>query len=231
MSPLVDTLQTTGAFLLGLALRMGVVLLVMAALLLPVVVLLGLVRLYRILRPTLQGLRRVGNVLYRPGVRYAEGHTWAAQEQGGRLTIGLDGVAQEILPWALGIELPRPGTRLAEGETLAVVSCGATEARFVAPVAGAVVRVNPDVERDPSLVKEDGYGRGWLVVLEPADARWSTLASDDAARRWMAHESARLDQFLEERLGFAGLAARAGPAPKLLVGHDWRDLTRSFLQT
>jgi len=229
MSPSVELVETLAAFLLGLLLRMGVVVLFVAAILMPVVFVLGLVRLYRILRPALRGLRRAGSALYKPGLRYAEGHTWVEREEG-RLKVGLDGVAQEILPWALAVRLPRPGAVLAEGETLAVVSCGATEARFASPVAGTVLEVNPEVVRDPSLVKEDGYGRGWLVALSPADTRWSTLPAGNAARRWIEAESLRLDEFLEERLGFEGLAARAGPAPKLLVGDDWRDLMRSFLR-
>ncbi|HUK66344.1 MAG TPA: glycine cleavage system protein H [Anaeromyxobacteraceae bacterium] len=228
MSPPVEVLETLAAFLLGLLLRMGVVVLFVAAILLPVVFVLGLVRLYRIARPAMRGLRRAGRALYKPGLRYAEGHTWIEREEG-RLKLGLDGVAQEILPWALGVELPGPGARLAEGDTLAVISCGATEARFASPVAGTVLEVNPAVVRDPSLVKEDGYGRGWLLTLAPSDARWSTLLADEVARKWVEDESDRLEAFLEERLGFEGLASRAGPAPKQLVGTDWQQLVRSFL--
>jgi glycine cleavage system H lipoate-binding protein len=229
MGQVIDTLQATGAFLVGLALRVGVVALVVAALLLPVGLVLGAVRLARIVLPALRGLRRVGRVLYKPGLRYAAGHTWLERDQG-RVRVGLDGVAQEILPWALGVELPRLGARVGEGEVVAVVSCGGVEARIAAPIAGTVVAVNAEVERDPSLVKVDGYGRGWLFVVEPADARWSTLPSGDAARAWMAAEAERLDRFLEDRLGLEGLAARSGPAPMVSDATDWRDLTRDFLR-
>jgi glycine cleavage system H lipoate-binding protein len=221
-----ELVQTLGAFLLGLLLRMGVVALVVAAFLLPVALVLGAIRLHRIVRPRLRGLRRVGRVLYKPGVRYATGHTWLDRDQG-RLRVGLDGVAQEILPWALGVELPRPGTRVAEGDVVAVVSCGGVEARVTAPVSGTVAAVNDDVERDPSLVKDDGYGRGWLFALEPADSRWATLPTGEAARAWMAGESERLEDFLQERLGGA---SAAGPAPAFLDQDEWRTITRAFLR-
>jgi glycine cleavage system H protein len=228
MSAIVGILQTLGAFLGGLVLRVGVVVLLVAALLAPVALLLGAVRLYRAARPTVRGLRRAGHVLYKPGARYAAGHTWVERE-GSRVKVGIDGVAQEILPWALSVDLPRPGAQVAEGEVVAVISCGGVEARIAAPVAGRVVAVNAEVERDPSLVKEDGYRRGWLFALEPLDARWATLPAGEVAREWLAGESDRLDRFLEARLGFAGLASRSGPAPQVLVGSDWRDLTQAFL--
>lgn len=225
---LIGILQTVGAFLVGLVLRLGVVLLVVGAFLAPVALALGAVRAWRLLRPAARGLRRAGHVLYRPGVRYAAGHTWIEREAS-RVKVGIDGVAQEILPWALSVALPRPGQELAEGEVAAVISCGGDEARIAAPVAGRVVAVNAEVERDPALVKEDGYGRGWLFALEPTDTRWSTLPAGDVARAWLAQESERLDRFLEARLGFAGLASRSGPAPKVMPPGDWRDLTQAFL--
>jgi len=228
MSAILGILQTLAAFLGGLLLRLGVVVLIAAALLAPVALVLGAVRIYRVLRPTVRGLRRAGHVLYKPGARYAAGHTWLERE-GSRVKIGIDGVAQEILPWALAVELPRPGAEVAEGEVAAVISCGGVEARITAPLAGRVVAINAEVERDPSLVKEDGYGRGWLFAVEPHDGRWSTLPAGEVARDWLEGESDRLDRFLEARLGDTGLASRSGPAPQMLVGGDWCDLTQAFL--
>lgn len=221
-------LSSAGIFVVGVLTRLGFVVAVMAALLAPVALVLGSIRLYQLVRPRMSGLRRTGRVLYKPGARYSAGHTWVERE-GSRLRVGLDGVGQAILPWALAVELPRPGDELAEGQVAAVISCGGLEARVAAPLAGRVVAVNAEVLRDPSLVKNDGYGRGWLYALEPRDAGWAALPSGEAARDWMEHESERLDRFLRDRLGDDGLAARAGPAPAPLRYTDWRDLTTTFL--
>src|SRR5689334_8197149 len=112
---MLGVLQAVGIFLGGLVVRLGVVALVVAGLLAPVALVSGAVRLGRALLPFAKGLRRVGHVLYRPGVRYAAGHTWIERE-GNRVKVGLDGVAQELLPWALGVELPRTGQGLVEGQ-------------------------------------------------------------------------------------------------------------------
>lgn len=228
MTGLLEIAQAAGAFVAGVVVRLGVVALFALLLLAPLGVALGAARLWRHVRSAARGLRRVGGVLYKPGARYAAGHTWVERE-GQRLKVGIDGVAQELLPWALAVELPRPGALLQEGEVAAVVSCGGIDARIAAPVAGTVVAVNAEVEREPSLVKEDGYGRGWLFAIEPVDTRWSTLPAGEVAREWIEDESARLQRFLEARLGADGLASRSSPAPTLLAGSDWNDLTRAFL--
>ena len=228
MSAIVGVLVTIAIFLLGLLARLGLVVLVVVILLVPVALALGATRAVHVVRTRLRGLRRAGRILFKPGVRYSAGHTWVERE-GRRLRIGIDGVAQEILPWALAVELPRPGAVLAEGQVAAVISCGGMEARIASPVSGQVVAVNAEVQRDASLVKGDGYGRGWLFAVDPVDARWSTLPAGDTAREWMRGESERLDRFLEHRLGYAGLASRAGLAARSLAGADWRALTDAFL--
>ena len=52
-------------------------------------------------------------------------------------------------------------------------------------------------------MKRDGYGRGWLVAIEPADGSWASLPRGESAESWMRREAVRWNHFLEERLGFA----------------------------
>ncbi|MGC9223900.1 MAG: glycine cleavage system protein GcvH [Terracidiphilus sp.] len=40
---------------------------------------------------------------------------------------------------------------------------------IVAPVAGTVVAVNPEVVSNPTLINEDPYGKGWIVEVRLAD--------------------------------------------------------------
>ncbi len=228
MTALLEIVQTAGVFLSGLLVRVGVVALIAGLLVLPVVVGVLVVRACRSLLPTLRGLRRVGGVLYKPGARYSAGHTWIERD-GERLKVGIDGIAQNMLPWALGVELPKPGSTVLEGQVVAIVSCGREEARITAPLSGKVVAVNAEVEREPALLKNDGFGRGWLFAIEPDDARWATLPAGDVARTWMEGEAKRLDRFLELRLGRDFPVSASDPAPKLLLGADWRELTQTFL--
>ncbi len=232
MTPIIETLASIGAIVAGLAARIGIVVLVMLALLAPVILAVAAARGIRFVGMWLRGYRTAGGLRFRSGLLYAPGHTWIRPE-GNRLRVGLDDLAQRLLPWAVAVELPGPGTRVKEGEPVARISAGEHQALVAAPVAGTVTTVNPSVAAEPTLVKSDSYGRGWLFAIEPEDAGWRTLPAGEAARRWLAAESRRLARFYEHQLGFA--AADGGELlapPQALLGEtQWKALTRAFLGT
>ena len=37
-------------------------------------------------------------------------------------------------------------------------------------MSGKVVKINGELETKPELVNEDCYGKGWMIVIAPADA-------------------------------------------------------------
>ena len=45
-----------------------------------------------------------------------------------------------------------------------------------APVTGEVVEANADLAHKPEIVNQDPYGKGWMIVVTPADAKqWEQL--------------------------------------------------------
>jgi glycine cleavage system H protein len=230
MDSIIGTLQAIGIFLVGLVARIGVVLLVMALLLAPVMLLVGAMKGWSELRLRLLGFQHAGGFLFRKGISYAPGHTWL-KPVGNSLRVGLDDLAQRILPWAVAVDLPRAGTAVKAGDPLATISCGRQQVSIAAPVDGTVVSVNPAVARNPSLVKTESYTRGWLFAIAPADKRWLLMPSGDAARSWLAAEGLRLNRFFETQLGIA--TADGGewiaPPPTLLGDEQWKALEKAFL--
>ncbi|MFT3916409.1 MAG: glycine cleavage system protein H [Anaeromyxobacteraceae bacterium] len=224
-------LTSLGVFLSGIAARVGIVVLMAAVLAIPAI-------LFALVRRGLQrsherklGLASVAGVRFRPGVAYAPGHTWLAARKGGALELGVDDIAQRLLPSVTSVEVPRAGTKVERGDVIATLSGGGREIQIRTPVPAFVVGVNAAVVRDPALVKRDGYGKGWLVALRPADASWSALPQGPTAEGWLKRESARWSRFLEDQLGFA--AADGGellaPEPWLMGEDGWRKLVQSFL--
>ncbi len=232
MTSILDTLTAAGVFLVGLAARVGIVLAVMVLLVLPVAAASGAARGLHALWLRATGFRSAGALRWRAGLLYAPGHTWVRPE-GQRLRVGLDDLAQKLLPWAVAIELPRPGLKVKAGEAVARISCGGQEARVAAPVSGTVVAVNTDVLREPTLVKSESYGRGWLFVVEPEGRDWRALPAGDAARAWLRSEGERLARFYEQHLGYAAAdgGELVGPPPSLLGDVQWKALTLAFLRT
>ncbi len=221
MQTAIEILQSAGVFAAGLLARLGLFLAALAALVLPALAIALAVRAVGERRRRALGLRRVAGVLFRPDLSYAPGHTWLRERGAGTLELGLDDLGQRLLPSVTAVELPRPGRAIAKGEPIAILASGGREVAIPSPIYGTVAGVNAAVLRDPGLVKRDGYARGWLVAIAPADAAWKALPRAGDAESFLRHEAARFGRFLEERLGFA--AADGGelvsPAP-WLMGED-----------
>jgi glycine cleavage system H protein len=231
MQAIVQTLEAVGIFLAGLVARVGVFLVMVAVIAVPALLVAVGARWAERRRRAALGLREVGGLQFRPGARYAKGHTWLAPRRGGALAVGIDDLAERILTSVTAIELPRAGSAVQEGEILATLHGGGRAVRIVSPLSGMVVGSNAAVLRDPGLVKRDGYGRGWLLAIAPSDDAWQALPQGPDAESFLRSESARFQRFLEERLGFAAAdgGALVAPAPWLVGEKGWQQLTAEFL--
>ena len=232
MTALIDTLTTLGVFLAGLLARLGIVLVIALLLVSPVLLALGVGRVFGAAKMWMQGYRSAGNLRYRGGLSYAPGHTWVKAE-GSALKVGLDDLAQKILPWTVAVELPRAGRMVKEGEPVATLSCGDRQVRVAAPMSGRVVAVNAEVVREPTLAKSENYGSGWLFAIEPLGKEWRSLPSGEQARSWLRAEGDRLNHFYEAQLGMAAAdgGELVGPPDTLLNDAQWKALTHDFLRT
>ena len=61
------------------------------------------------------------------------------------------------------------GTKLAVGDEFAELETIKANVSLFAPVRGAVVEVNADLDLSPEIVNQDPYGKGWLAVIEATD--------------------------------------------------------------
>jgi glycine cleavage system H protein len=232
MTAFIDILTTIGVFVAGLAARLGIVLGIALVILAPVLIALGAGKAFRSVKMWMEGYRSAGQLRFRGGLAYAPGHTWVKSE-GESLKVGLDDLAQRILPWTVAVDMPREGQMVKEGEPVATLSCGERQVQVAAPASGRIVAVNPEVMREPTLAKSENYGSGWLFAIEPANQEWKSLPFGETAREWLRAEGHRLERFYEDQLGMA--AADGGElvaAPDTLLNDEqWKNLTRNFLRT
>jgi glycine cleavage system H lipoate-binding protein len=232
MTAFIDTLTTIGIFVAGLVARLGIVVVFALLLLTPVLLALGVGKIFGAAKMWMQGYRSAGHLRYRGGLSYAPGHTWVKAE-GSSLKVGLDDLAQKILPWTVAVELPTAGRMVKEGEPVATLSCGDRQVQVAAPTSGRVVAVNPQVMREPTLAKSENYGSGWLFAIEPEGREWKNLPAGERARSWLRAEGERLNRFYEVQLGLAAAdgGELVGPPDTLLNDSQWKALSRSFLRT
>jgi len=224
-----EILQVIGAFAVGIAGRTLLFLVGAALLVIPAIVLAAGINAIRARRE--RSLARVGNLLYREGAYYAPNHTWLAPRSAGDFDVGIDDIARKIIPGSSSVELPRPGARFQKGDPIAVVRAGGREVMISAPLDGEVTRVNAAVTRDPALVRDEAYGRGWLFSFAPADAGYLRFPSGYEAAGWLAREKARLTAFVESELGIASAdgGELTAPVPAALGEEGWRRVVATFL--
>jgi glycine cleavage system H protein len=108
-------------------------------------------------------------------LRYTREHEWAKQE-GDRVRVGITHFAQEQLGDVVFVELPKTGARVQAHQTFGVVESVKAVSDLFAPVSGEIAEVNAELAQKPETVNQDPYGRGWMLVVTPADPReWDQL--------------------------------------------------------
>src|SRR5262245_12178516 len=108
-------------------------------------------------------------------LRYTRDHEWARQE-GDRIRVGITAFAQEQLGDVVFVELPKVGVKVTQKQSFGVVESVKAVSDLFAPLSGAVAEVNGELPNAPETVNQDPYGRGWMIVINPANAaEWDQL--------------------------------------------------------
>jgi glycine cleavage system H lipoate-binding protein len=224
-------LSSVALFMLGLIARVLLAVLVIVAIVLPMAAMLYLWKGMAFAADRALGLQRLGHVIWRRNCYYTPGHLWLKPNGAARLLVGLDDLAQRVLPDVAAVHLPMQGAAVRTGDPLGRIQCASGAVELRAPVDGRVRAVNQRLERNPSLIHSDPYRHGWMIELQPSDDRYRSFAFGNIARKWLAAEDVRLASFFERQLGVA--AADGGelllPPHKLLTPEQWDTIRSSFL--
>lgn len=113
-------------------------------------------------------------------VRYSKDHEYVRIE-GDVAVVGISDYAQGQLGDVVFVELPEVGKEVARGKEAAVVESVKAASEVYAPISGAVVEVNAELEGAPGLVNEDAEGKGWFLKLKVADPAELAELMDAAA--------------------------------------------------
>ena len=97
-------------------------------------------------------------------LRYTKEHEWARLD-GDVVTVGITDFAQEQLSDVVYVELPAVGRTLGKMDAFGVIEAVKTVSDLYSPVSGEVVEVNGDLAKQPQLVNESPYEKGWMVKI------------------------------------------------------------------
>jgi glycine cleavage system H lipoate-binding protein len=165
-------------------------------------------------------------------LRYHHGHAWVYRERKNVARVGIDEFGSALAGRISSIRGPQPGQWIRQGQKVWTVTRNGETTEMVSPIEGEVVEVNTEVLENPALLREDPYGKGWLLVVHVPDEESTArnLLPDSLVPSWMRNCAERLYRMQPQ---LAGLTAADGgiPADDLLAGipgADWRDTTRQF---
>lgn len=168
-------------------------------------------------------------------VRYHPGHAWCMQERKHMERVGVDDFAAALAGSLEKIELPRPGQWIRQGQKAWVLSRNGEKVEMVSPIEGEVIEVNSEVIKDPSLLRKDPYGRGWLMVVHVPDEENTgrNLLPASLVPNWMR---SAVEALYARQPRFAGATAADGGRPVEdpaagLPGVEWRKLAGEFFLT
>jgi glycine cleavage system H protein len=113
-------------------------------------------------------------------LKYTKDHEWARAESGG-VRIGITSFAVEQLGDVTLVDLPEPGTKLKAAAHFGDIESVKAVSELFAPLGGSVVEVNGELTDHPELVNDSTYTDGWMVLIEPDDAKELDGLMDAAA--------------------------------------------------
>ena len=105
------------------------------------------------------------------GLYYHQGHSWIMPQGAELVKVGVDDFAQKLVGRSNRINLPKVGSRIEQGDVGWKLGIDAKTIDMLSPVTGDVVAVNKDIVKNPDLVNQDPYGKGWLMMVKPDNQR------------------------------------------------------------
>jgi glycine cleavage system H protein len=100
-------------------------------------------------------------------IRYTESHEWARLENGIVIT-GITEYAAEQVGDIVFIEFEEEG-EIDRGDAFGVLETVKAVFDLYAPVSGEILERNTELEKNPTLIKEEPYGKGWILKIKPND--------------------------------------------------------------
>ena len=133
---------------------------------------------------------KVGAYEVPEGLYYSKDFEWIKIE-GDKIRMGITDYAQKTLREIVYAELPSAGGDVKQGEPYGTVESVKAVSDLIAAVTGTIEEVNDAVQSKPELLNEDPFGKGWLLVVKPANlqAELANLMDFNAAVEWHKNQS------------------------------------------
>jgi glycine cleavage system H protein len=185
--------------------------------------------------PALMGGDYVGGFHVPVNVAYHPGHSWMMRERKNVVRVGADEFAAALLGKIEKLEVPKPGTWVRQGQKILSFFRDGVRTEMVSPTEGEVMEINTEVLNNPTLLRQDPYGKGWLLSVHVPDEEniGRNLVPRGLIAQWMRDAVERL---YAVQPALAGAVAADGGRPAddvfaALPNANWKELTGEYFLT
>ena len=168
-------------------------------------------------------------------LRFHPGHAWMQRERRQVARVGADDFAARVAGRIDKVELPQPGQWIRQGQPAWTLKRNGETVRMASPVEGEVVEVNPEVIEHPELLRQDPYGKGWLMTVHVPDEESTlrNLVPSSLVPAWIRRAVEDLYSLQPE---LAGATAADGGIPVddllgAMPGVEWSATAKRFFLT
>jgi len=123
------------------------------------------------------------------GLYYSESYAWVKRE-GDLVRIGVIDFAVKLAGKIEYVDLPLYGEHFEKDEIFGTVESGKWVGEMIMPVSGEIADTNTPLLKNPSLVYDDPYGEGWLIVVNPdtMDDVSLLMSNPEEIKAWLKKE-------------------------------------------
>ena len=136
------------------------------------------------------------------GLFFDRSHTWAFMEKSGRVRIGIDNFLQDVCGPVTRVQMKQPGEQIKRGDAFLTLIQNGKRLEIKSPVSGVIKEQNEALIEDASLLNNDPYDTGWVMMVEPASwiAELKSYFIGSLYTDWLKTELVRLKEFFTSKL-------------------------------
>jgi glycine cleavage system H protein len=144
-----------------------------------------------------------GSLRIPQGLFFSRFHAWTHLEKSGLAKVGPDDFLMKVTGEVKVLNLRKHGEHVSKGDILATISQNDKMLHLYSPISGRIVESNDNLIKDPAMLSEDPYSKGWLYKIKPENWVEETNAYylAEGASKWAEQEIVRLRDFLATAAG------------------------------
>ncbi|MCL5734236.1 MAG: hypothetical protein M1274_01390 [Actinobacteria bacterium] len=127
------------------------------------------------------------------GIYYSPELLWVKDEADKKLRLGISDLGVKSVKELIHIRIKsRAGSPVNKGDLIGMVETSKMVWQIIAPISGVVVAVNEKFQKNnPTILHNDPYGEGWILLVERTDETDGQLSQlhaggEAGTEKWIA---------------------------------------------